>query len=178
MAAAGSRTTSARVAERIDAHFAPLVFWCLAPCSSWIAIADVEAAPRNRPLDVRQVPQGRLSSVAADDLVAVAHQSEEHPFWLHLDCHDYERRPGDARHASPALTTAGLPGSLRSSSVLSRRGPFETSRVGPIRTERDIFKRLVDLRREGSAAAASRRDGTQVAGLVSGARVSRVSQSA
>jgi hypothetical protein len=42
------------------------------------------------------VPQARIGAVTSDDLVAVAHQSEEHPFWLHLDRHDCERRPGPA----------------------------------------------------------------------------------
>jgi hypothetical protein len=100
--------------------------------------------------------------VASDDLVAVPHQSEEHPF-CSTSTATIVSVGRDARHGSPALTMATRTGILRLSSALSRRGPFENSRVGLIRTESDIPKRLVDLPAEALAAATSRRHRGEVA---------------
>jgi hypothetical protein len=62
-----------------------------------------------------------------------------------------------------ALTMAIRTGNITLSSALSRRGPFENSRVGPIRTEQDIFKHLVDLAAEASEALTSPTDMGEVA---------------
>jgi len=71
------------------AHLAAAILRRLRPRFAGIAVADVDAAQGERPLDVGQVPQGRVGS-----RFVVAQEVKEDPFRLHLDRHVGQRRAG------------------------------------------------------------------------------------
>ena len=92
--------------ELTFAHLTAAIRRRLRPRFAGIAVADVDAARGERPLDVGQVPQGRVGS-----RFVVAQEVKEDPFRLHLDRHVVQRRAGRpsqlARTLPAPWTTTG-----------------------------------------------------------------------
>lgn len=79
---AGSASGPIATAQLGEAHLTTTILWRLCPWPSRIAIGDSEAAEGEGPLDVCQVPQGRVWSVRV-----VAEKLQEDAFMLHFDGH-------------------------------------------------------------------------------------------